>query len=349
MRGEVWTCAQPARVLEWELGISFCNSQVWRLLQSIGWTRHVPITRAFQRDEQAISAWRNRTWPALKRRAVTEGRKLGLPDESGFYLWPSRIKTHAPRRQTPALRVWQRRSHLSMMGAVTPAGHVSMLARAQAMNTWNTIAFLRHLQHWLGRRLLVILDRSPIHRNDVVREFVDQTHEIRLDMLPPTAPDLNPVEWMWRRFKLIELANVACMDVLELHGEFDFALRRLRQKPDVLRAFFDDAELKLTRTDCAQIVFVFQRLVKPPSSHRRTLQRARPASCALRASTRRRTSARCLRSTKRILPSVMIKSTTALRQPDCLSSLRGKVQLLTPLAPSFARSSASCGSVNTSD
>ena len=252
-RGEVWTCARLAKVLEWELGISYCNSQVWWLLKSIGWTRQVPITRAIQRDEQAIGMWRNQMWPALKQRAAAEGRRLALVDESGFYLLPAKLATYAPKGRTPVLRAWQSRDHLSMMGAVTPNGHVYMLVREHAMNKWNTIEFLQHLQHWLGRRLLVILDRSPIHRNDVVREFVDRTDEIRLEMLPPYAPDLNPVEWMWRHFKQVELANVTCMDLLELHSEFDLALRRLRQKPYVVRAFFDYAELKLTKIDCAQL------------------------------------------------------------------------------------------------
>lgn len=252
-RGDVWNCARVAQVLEWECGIAYSSRQVARLLKSIGWTRQVPITRAIQRDEQAIGAWRKQMWPSLKQRAVTEGRRLALVDESGFYLLPAKIKTYAPRGQTPVLREWQSRAHLSMMGAVTPGGGIYMLVREHAMNKWNTIEFLQHLQHWLGRRLLVILDRSPIHRNDIVREFVDRTDEIRLELLPPYAPDLNPVEWMWRHFKQIELANMTCMDLQELHDEFDLALRRLRQKSYVVRAFFDYAELKLTKIDCAQL------------------------------------------------------------------------------------------------
>lgn len=252
-RGDVWNCARVAQVLKWECGIAYSTRQVARLLKSIGWTRQVPITRAIQRDEQMINAWRNERWPAIKRRAAAEGRKLALLDESGFYLLPAKIKTYAPRGQTPVLRAWQSRDHLSMMGAVTPNGHVYMMVREHAMDKWNTTEFLQHLQHWLGRRLLVILDRSPIHRNDVVREFVDRTDEIKLELLPPYAPDLNPVEWMWRHFKQIELANVTCMNLGELHDEFNLALRRLRQKSYVVRAFFDFAELKLTKSDCIKL------------------------------------------------------------------------------------------------
>ncbi len=252
-RGDLWSCARVAKVLQWEFGITYSASHVSRLLRSIGWTRQVPITRAIQRDEEAIAQWRSRTWPALKRRAVSEGRRLVLVDESGFYLLPAKLKTYAPIGQTPVLHNWQSRDHLSIMGAITPRSEIYMLVREKAMNEWNTIKFLKHLQRWMGLRLLVILDRSPIHRSAVVKEFVSRTDDIRLEMLPPYAPDLNPVEWMWRHFKQIELANVTCMNLPELHDEFDLALRRLRRNSYVVRSFFDNAELALSKFDCKKL------------------------------------------------------------------------------------------------
>jgi transposase len=68
-RGEVWTCARVARVLEEEFGVSYSKSQVSRLLRDLNWTPQVPITRALQRDEKAIERWRAQTWPELRQRA----------------------------------------------------------------------------------------------------------------------------------------------------------------------------------------------------------------------------------------------------------------------------------------
>jgi transposase len=252
-RGDFWSCARLAKVLEWELRISYSKSQVSRLLKSIGWTRQVPITRAIQRDEHMIGQWRSQIWPQLKQQAWCEGRTLGLMDESGFYLLPNTIKTYAPKGRTPVLRNWQSRQHLSVMAAITPHGKIYTLVRDEALNEWHTIELLSHLRHCVGRRLLVIVDRSPIHRSAKVKEFIAENDTIRLEMLPPYAPDLNPVEWMWRHFKQIELPNVTCMDLKELHREFDLALKRLRQKPYIVRSFFDDAELEITDIDCTQL------------------------------------------------------------------------------------------------
>lgn len=67
-RGEVWTCARVAVVIEWEFGISYHKAHVSRLLKALGWTPQKPITRALQRDEQQIKRWRTEVWPALKKR-----------------------------------------------------------------------------------------------------------------------------------------------------------------------------------------------------------------------------------------------------------------------------------------
>src|SRR5262249_32152526 len=75
-RGEVWTCARVAWVLEEEFGVAYHPGHVARLLRVLGWTPQVPITRALQRDEEAIERWQRQAWPALRERAHRERRTL---------------------------------------------------------------------------------------------------------------------------------------------------------------------------------------------------------------------------------------------------------------------------------
>ena len=65
-RGDVWTCGRIAEVLREELGVVYHPGHVSRLLKQLGWTPQLPITRAIQRDEQAIQDWRLKVWPRLK-------------------------------------------------------------------------------------------------------------------------------------------------------------------------------------------------------------------------------------------------------------------------------------------
>jgi transposase len=245
--GQVWTCARVARVIEEEFGVRYHKGHVSRLLKALHWTPQKPIKRATQRDEEAIRRWRDEVWPGLLRRARLERRTLVFEDESGFYLLPGMVKTYAPEGLTPILRVKHTRDHLSVMGGMTPEGRVFVMARQESLNGLHCIEFLDHLLRVVGDRLLVIWDGSPIHRRAEVTKFVENTRgRVRLESLPGYAPDLNPWdEGGWHHLKRVELRNVACRDLEELHQELYLAVGRLRQKAHLVQSFFAQAGLQI--------------------------------------------------------------------------------------------------------
>ena len=105
---------------------------------------------------------------------------------------------------TPVLHEWQTRDHLSVMGGVTPTGKISTLVPQESLNGLHTIEFLKHLIRHVGPRLLVVWDRSPIHRRKEVKQFLASAigHGVRVERLPPYAPDLNPVEGAWQHLSM---------------------------------------------------------------------------------------------------------------------------------------------------
>jgi transposase len=249
-RGQAWTCARIAKVIEWEFGARYHKDHVGRLLKDLHWTPQQPIRRATQRDDEAIDHWRDETWPELLRRARRERRTLVFEDESGFYLLPGVVKTYAPKGLTPILREKQTRDHLSVMGAMTPEGRIFTMARQESINGLDCIEFLLHLLRVAGERLLVIWDGAPIHRRVEVKEFVASTRgRVWLEALPGYAPDLNPWdEGGWHHLKDVEMRNLVCRDLEELHQELHLAIGRLRRKPHLVRSFFAQAGLKLRET-----------------------------------------------------------------------------------------------------
>jgi transposase len=247
-RGDVWTCGRVAGVLQEEFGVRYSKSQVSRALKTLGWTPQVPTTRAIQRDEDASGRWRSQVWPELWARARRERRTLVFVDESGFYLLPGKVRTYAPGGETPIPDEWQTRDHLSVMGGLTPAGRVYVLVRPEALNGLHVVEFLLHLSRHAGTRLRVIWDGSPIHRRAVVTDFLHSRagRGIEVERLPGYAPDLNPWDTGgWDHLKHVELRNVACLDLDELHLELHLAIGRLRQKPHLAPSFFKAAGLAL--------------------------------------------------------------------------------------------------------
>jgi transposase len=78
----------------------------------------------------------------------------------------------------------------------------------------------------------------------MVREYVEsQEGAIHLEFLPPYAPELNPVEYLWAHWKHHELANFCPKDFAELTVHARAKLRRTQRRKTLIAAFWKQAEL----------------------------------------------------------------------------------------------------------
>ena len=66
-RGDLWTRPRISAVIRLEFGISYQPTPVGRLCNQRRWSPQKPARRARQRDAAAITQWRDKTWPAIKR------------------------------------------------------------------------------------------------------------------------------------------------------------------------------------------------------------------------------------------------------------------------------------------
>ena len=66
-RGDVWTRSRIAVVIRLAFGVSYHPAHISRVCQAMRWSPQKPARRARQRDEAAITHWREETWPAIKR------------------------------------------------------------------------------------------------------------------------------------------------------------------------------------------------------------------------------------------------------------------------------------------
>lgn len=159
-------------------------------------------------------------------------------DEAGFYMLPGAVRTYAPRGETPVLRYryWE---HLSVISAITPQGKLYTWTQTQTFKGPTIVRFLKHLLHHIPGKLLVVWDRLPAHRSQVVRDFLraGATRRLQLAQLPSYAPDLNPDEGVWQYLKHVELKNVGCHNIDELRSELRKAIARLRHKVFIMQSF----------------------------------------------------------------------------------------------------------------
>jgi transposase len=166
-------------------------------------------------------------------------------DESGFYPLPSVVRTYAPVGHTPILQEWWTREHLSVISAISPQGKLYCHAQDYAMNSADVVAFLAHLLREVPGRLVIIGDGAPIHRSQVIKEFLANgaAARLHLERLPAYAPDLNPGEGLWAYLKGVELRKVCGFNLPHLRHELRDAVKRVRRKVRILKGCFKGAGL----------------------------------------------------------------------------------------------------------
>ncbi len=65
---ELWTLKRVGFIIHRLHGVRFGQTQVWRILGALGFSPQKPEKRAIERDDNAVRAWKRRTWPALKKK-----------------------------------------------------------------------------------------------------------------------------------------------------------------------------------------------------------------------------------------------------------------------------------------
>jgi transposase len=71
----LWTCPRVAHLIEQEFGVVYHTGHVWKLLVNLGWSCQRPTGRALQRNEEAIREWKQKTWPAIKKKPTRKGAR----------------------------------------------------------------------------------------------------------------------------------------------------------------------------------------------------------------------------------------------------------------------------------
>ncbi|MCX4690551.1 winged helix-turn-helix domain-containing protein [Kitasatospora purpeofusca] len=75
---QVWTAARVATLIGRKFHVSYSVSGATRLMRRLGFSPQVPARRVAERDEQAVTVWKEATWAEVKER----GRPAGATSAS---------------------------------------------------------------------------------------------------------------------------------------------------------------------------------------------------------------------------------------------------------------------------
>jgi transposase len=79
----LWTLPRVVTLIGKRFGHRYSTAQASRLLRQMGWSCQKPARRALERDEQAIRVWKQRRWPAIKKKPVGKGARSSSLTKAG--------------------------------------------------------------------------------------------------------------------------------------------------------------------------------------------------------------------------------------------------------------------------
>ena len=235
----LWTRAIVADLIRTRLGLDLGVTAIGELLAKLGLTPQKPLQRAYQRDPEAIERWQREIFPAIARKARSEGADVFFWDESGFRADTVHGKTWGLRGQTPVIERPGQRQSISAASAVNARGGFWFCTYAGALHADLFVDLLRQMMKGRRRPVHLVLDSLPAHKTLKVREYVESTAgRLTLHFLPGYAPDLNPDELVWSHVKRTGVARRPLRQGEKLKDKIEAQLQMLANTPRLVRSLF---------------------------------------------------------------------------------------------------------------
>lgn len=153
------------------------------------------------------------------------------------------MRTWALKGQTPTVQFHFNWDHLSVIAGMHLQG-VCFRVHEGAIKKEQVVEFLKALKAQYRQPLLILWDGARPHHSRLVRDYVESTNgHIDMHFLPPYAPELNPVEYLWAWLKRHALANF-CPDTLaELKHTARSKLKSGQRRQAIIASCWAQAEL----------------------------------------------------------------------------------------------------------
>jgi transposase len=240
----LWTRAIVKELILDRFGIEISISSVGVLLASLNITPQKPLQRAYQRDPVAITEWKTKVYPRIKKDCRKAGGSIFFLDEAGFTTDDTKGRTWSEKGKTPIVAVDGRRQRINVISAVSANGAFWSKVYHGKLESDLFIDFLVDLLRRQRGPIFLILDSLPLHKSKAVMEFIEtNSHMIQLHFLPTYAPELNPDELVWNYMKGRGAVKRPLRHKESLKHRVTSDLRAIQRNRKLVRSFFQAADV----------------------------------------------------------------------------------------------------------
>ena len=244
----LWTREAVQSLLLTRFQIRVSVWTVGRYLKRWGFTPQKPLRRAYERDPEAVQAWLERRYPAIRRQAARENAEIHWGDEMGLRSDHQAGTTYGRKGRTPAIPGTGQRFGCNMISTITNRGRLSFMIFKQTFTGNVMIEFLRRLIRQSHGKVFLIVDRHPVHRSAKVERWIENHEDqIRRFFLPDYCPDLNPDELLNQDVNSNAVGRQRASNQREMIRNVRFYLRSTQRQPDIVQSYFQSEQVSYAR------------------------------------------------------------------------------------------------------
>ncbi len=235
----LWTRDAVRDLLAQRFGVQVSARTAGRYLAGWGLTPQKPLRRAYERDPVAVAGWLKAEYPAIEQQAKRENAEIHWGDQMGLRSDHQTGTSYGRRGQTPVIPGTGQRFRCNLMSTITNRGELSFMVFQENFTAAVFIKFATRLLRLRQRKVLLILDRHPVHRSAVVQRWLSQ-HAARIELffLPGYCPDLNPDEFLNQDVKSNALGRRRPATRSEMITDVRSYLRSTQRQPTIVKSYF---------------------------------------------------------------------------------------------------------------
>jgi transposase len=235
----LWTRKVVQTMIGERFGVSLTLPSVGRLLAQLNITPQKPLRRAYERDEAAVTEWKEKTYPKLRSRAQRAGAEIFFLDEAGVRSDSPLGRTYGLKGHTPVVKTSGQRQAINAISAVNAKGAFWYNVYKGKFNAGLFVHFLRDFMKRRRKPVYLVLDSLPAHKAKSVETYAKSLKgKLELHFLPTYAPDTNPDEFVWSHLKQNGTSKTPLRVNESLEGRVTADLAAIQSDPHLVRSFF---------------------------------------------------------------------------------------------------------------
>jgi transposase len=241
----LWSREAVRALIRRQYGVRLAVRTTGKSLARWGFTAQKPLRRAYEQTPAEVRHGLRHESPAIVAQARRARGVIFWGDETGRRADDGRGRSYPPPGKTPVGRPTHRRIGLGLLAAVSNKGEVRWKVLDGAIKAPVLIGFLQRLIRDAKRKVFLILERLPVHRAAMVREWLAR-HKAQIEVfyLPSYSPELNPDEGLNADLKQHVTRKAPLRSKQALKQAAVSHMHRLSKSPARVRSFFRQKSMR---------------------------------------------------------------------------------------------------------